>query len=310
MRDNFTLSIKLQLERSTQMKCSNPSCRISTVSGRSNLGEAAHICAASPGGPRYDSNMSSEERKSFDNGIWLCRNCASLIDKKENEHLYSRVVLKTWKREAESIGREISDPSPSYPAKEEEIRTKLAPMIKDLSYIQKFKTVMCEDDVSYFLRDHDLRSDYKREWIAPLYNFFAHHFTNLEPWTASEKVQEQISKITDKYLKDVQLQRIMKIFLLEVFELRNFLALNAGMNEFRIRDAKAWQPCVTDFNISVKHLSSAYGITYWYCVDDASNQITANNLKQAVWERYLQLLNQYEHLSDRVNNLSQELSEH
>ena len=29
-----------------------------------NIGVAAHICAAAPGGPRYDSAMTEEERKS------------------------------------------------------------------------------------------------------------------------------------------------------------------------------------------------------------------------------------------------------
>jgi hypothetical protein len=44
------------------------------------LGVAAHITAASPDGPRYDQNLSSEQRKSPDNGIWLCQNCAKLVD--------------------------------------------------------------------------------------------------------------------------------------------------------------------------------------------------------------------------------------
>ena len=40
----------------------------------------AHICAAAQGGPRYDASMTPEERKSFENGIWLCQSCSKLID--------------------------------------------------------------------------------------------------------------------------------------------------------------------------------------------------------------------------------------
>lgn len=45
-----------------------------------NIGVAAHITAASPGGPRYDATMTSEQRSSITNGIWLCQSHARLID--------------------------------------------------------------------------------------------------------------------------------------------------------------------------------------------------------------------------------------
>ena len=32
------------------------------------------------GGPRYAASMTPEERKSFENGIWLCQSCSKLID--------------------------------------------------------------------------------------------------------------------------------------------------------------------------------------------------------------------------------------
>jgi len=56
---------------------------------------AAHITAASEGGPRYNSELTSSERKSIDNGIWLCQNCATLIDVDPEEHPVH--VLKAWK---------------------------------------------------------------------------------------------------------------------------------------------------------------------------------------------------------------------
>ncbi|SEH54401.1 hypothetical protein SAMN05660691_00004 [Rheinheimera pacifica] len=64
-----------------------------------SIGVAAHICAASPGGPRYNPNMSEEQRTSYDNGIWLCQTCSRLID--VDERRFSVELLQTWKREAE-----------------------------------------------------------------------------------------------------------------------------------------------------------------------------------------------------------------
>jgi len=44
-------------------------------------GVAARICAASPGGRRYDSTMSAVERSDISNAIWLCVSHATLIDR-------------------------------------------------------------------------------------------------------------------------------------------------------------------------------------------------------------------------------------
>jgi hypothetical protein len=48
--------------------------------GEINIGVASHICAAAPGGPRYDANMTPEQRCSADNGIWLCQDHAHAVD--------------------------------------------------------------------------------------------------------------------------------------------------------------------------------------------------------------------------------------
>lgn len=64
--------------------CSKPDCRCHTIgpsreSNRavSNVGVAAHICAAAPGGKRYDVNMTPEERMDIENCLWLAI-CESL----------------------------------------------------------------------------------------------------------------------------------------------------------------------------------------------------------------------------------------
>src|ERR1035441_5569741 len=74
------------------MRCSNPNCRQQTSGPREdprntvNIGVAAHIAAAASGGPRYDGGLTSTERSSSDNGIWLCQNCAKLIDSDDERY--------------------------------------------------------------------------------------------------------------------------------------------------------------------------------------------------------------------------------
>ncbi|MFC0019514.1 hypothetical protein [Roseibacillus persicicus] len=57
---------------------------------------AAHIHAASEGGPRFNSSQTSDERSSASNGIWLCEFCASLVDKNHGVD-FSPELLKQWK---------------------------------------------------------------------------------------------------------------------------------------------------------------------------------------------------------------------
>lgn len=64
-----------------------------------NIGVAAHIKAAAPGGKRYDPTMTSEERRDITNGIWLCQSCSKLID--TDEQKYTVELLNSWKEMAE-----------------------------------------------------------------------------------------------------------------------------------------------------------------------------------------------------------------
>lgn len=111
-RDDFDDKTKEMLRRRVNGICSNPNCNHPTqCASQSNsnkieyIGVAAHICAASEGGPRYDENQSPEERSSIDNGIHLCSNCATMIDK-NNGIDYSATTLREWKKQAEKRARE------------------------------------------------------------------------------------------------------------------------------------------------------------------------------------------------------------
>lgn len=104
-RDNFTAKTIEILAQRVNYHCSNPDCRKGTSGPRSDgkalrTGVASHICAAAPGGPRYDSNMTSDERKSPENGIWLCQTCSKLIDSDIN--IYTVEILKKWKKDTEN----------------------------------------------------------------------------------------------------------------------------------------------------------------------------------------------------------------
>ncbi len=106
MRDEFPQKVKDILAKRVGFHCSNPGCQRST-SGPSarqdesvNIGVAAHITAASPGGPRYDPSLSTEERKSPGNGVWLCQTCGKLVD--SDPETYNFQTLHEWKASAEA----------------------------------------------------------------------------------------------------------------------------------------------------------------------------------------------------------------
>ncbi|MVT07814.1 hypothetical protein [Chitinophaga tropicalis] len=110
-RDGFTPKTIRTLEVRVGTTCSNPTCRINTTAAHTNpdgvlrIGVAAHIKAAAPGGPRYDPNMTPEQRSDISNGIWLCQNCARMID--VDDILFPVDLLMAWKAEAEGRIRAI-----------------------------------------------------------------------------------------------------------------------------------------------------------------------------------------------------------
>lgn len=104
-RDDFTPKTKLQIAKRAGWHCSDPSCRRLTIGANSdgtdeiNLGVAAHICAAAPGGPRYDPNQTPAQRKSADNGIWMCQLHGTAVDAKDSK--FTVELLREWKAQAQ-----------------------------------------------------------------------------------------------------------------------------------------------------------------------------------------------------------------
>lgn len=122
MRDDFTNDVKRSLSARVGHVCSNPECRAPTSGPHESstravsIGVAAHISGAAPGGPRYNTEMSPQERSHTDNGIWLCENCAKLID--SNVGGFPANLLRAWRTVAEArakevLGRQTSEPPQS-----------------------------------------------------------------------------------------------------------------------------------------------------------------------------------------------------
>lgn len=107
-RDDFSASVKTELAKRVNYHCSV--CDAQTVAAKAgadssfNIGKAAHIKAAAAGGPRYDATQTPEERRSIQNGMWVCANCGDIIDRDENT--YPSDHLHELKKVAEQRARE------------------------------------------------------------------------------------------------------------------------------------------------------------------------------------------------------------
>jgi len=64
------------------------------------IGRVAHICAAAKGGPRFDEGMTEEARSGIGNGIFLCCNCADMVDDNQGAD-FPVPKLRQWKIEHE-----------------------------------------------------------------------------------------------------------------------------------------------------------------------------------------------------------------
>lgn len=108
-RDEFSPAIVRKLAERAAYICTNPSCSRITIGPDQSAtslsiktGKGAHICAASPSGPRYDMSQTKAERSGIENGIWLCGACADLIDKNGGVS-YPADHLRKWKKNHEEL---------------------------------------------------------------------------------------------------------------------------------------------------------------------------------------------------------------
>jgi hypothetical protein len=125
-RDDFPEWVKEALAKRVGMRCSNPACNQITSGPHYDptrsvsVGVAAHISGAASRGPRYDPSLTTAERRSINNGVWLCQNCAKLVDSDTNRFTVN--LLLEWKTAAEQkafieiVGKDFDRHYPSSPA--------------------------------------------------------------------------------------------------------------------------------------------------------------------------------------------------
>ncbi|MEH8111383.1 hypothetical protein Q7I18_10610 [Aeromonas veronii] len=106
-RDDFSAATKKALAERSGFRCSYLGCPKATIGPSqeaddavARTGVACHITAAAPGGKRYDSTLTSEQRSSISNGIWMCQTHSVEIDR--DEARYTTLLLKHWKQAAET----------------------------------------------------------------------------------------------------------------------------------------------------------------------------------------------------------------
>ncbi len=101
-RANFTPKVRELIESAAGHQCSFPACNRRTSGPGptseylSNSGYAAHIYAASSGGPRGQGGLSEAELKGAGNGIWLCGRHAKLVDNNKG-NAYPPETLHSYK---------------------------------------------------------------------------------------------------------------------------------------------------------------------------------------------------------------------
>lgn len=182
---DFPAPVIRTLEQQAGSRCCNPGCRQPTRAQSwdgtkaISIGTAAHIHAAAPGGARYDTGMTPEERKSADNGIWMCRNCGTLIDADEGG--FPADLLQEWKKAA--LGSRRADvvaparrlhpqPSPNGVAH------------PDAADVQRYRDLIADlpsDGAAItWLRDWDAGSSFLIKRLEPLEDFYRR-------WSAPER---------------------------------------------------------------------------------------------------------------------------
>lgn len=107
-------SVVKQLYAVSMNQCAYSGCVTPLVdpATRTVVAEICHICAQSPGGPRYDVNQTDQERHAFENLILMCRNHHTIIDDENNLDRFTVEWLVDLKRRHENEASMNSAPPP------------------------------------------------------------------------------------------------------------------------------------------------------------------------------------------------------
>jgi hypothetical protein len=86
-------------------ECAAPDCKNKFLARDKEtvISKICHIEAASENGPRWNSAMTDDQRRHFENLILLCDECHNIIDNKDNEDKYPVRLIKEWKKNHEDF---------------------------------------------------------------------------------------------------------------------------------------------------------------------------------------------------------------
>jgi hypothetical protein len=90
-------------------RCAFPDCQVHISEEKTIIGQVCHIEADKPGGPRYNSAQTDEERQAFENLILMCANHHKVID--SNPETYTVARLKEIKASHEKRYADGKEPS-------------------------------------------------------------------------------------------------------------------------------------------------------------------------------------------------------
>jgi len=193
-RDDFPKQTRDILALRVGVRCSNPLCRKLTTGPRTessfilNIGVAAHITAATQGGPRFDSSLSSKERQSAENGIWLCQNCAKLIDNDPTR--YSVAGLRGWKSEAERAAlAEVEGNAPS----------------QSIDYSAEIDITYSQKKITQQRHDYELQVILANRGTEP---FSGYHIDLMMPAAVVSNPKAHPSYLPEKSTRDVAFFRV------------------------------------------------------------------------------------------------------
>jgi hypothetical protein len=158
-------------------QCAKPGC-LNNVIGEDQKTIVARIChinAAEEGGPRYDSNMDDDDRRSFDNLILLCSEHHDIIDSIDNESEYSVETLKKWKSDHESkMLQETLEKNPSLLHEAIDAICNIKNLDKDIKKLSNNKKYKIQEKIEHnnVLKFQPIINKYKIYYgkIGKLYN--------------------------------------------------------------------------------------------------------------------------------------------
>ena len=171
----YRQSHRRRLDTLSMNQCSAPDC-VRFLIARDHetiVSKICHIEAASNKGPRFNPDMSDDDRRHFNNLILLCDECHSIIDNMDNEAKYPKELLQEWKAAHESKG------ALSFNAKEDLLKlainaissAELEDEISDSNVVSEVFSIENKIEFNSIIRNKTLIDEYKIYYtkIASLY---------------------------------------------------------------------------------------------------------------------------------------------